>query len=720
MDPLSVTLAAVSLATAMKDMVEVGQKIQKSFTKVTKNLRNAKRVAENIKEMLDEITTFCEDNEDVLADVKDFLLALQGLLGKFRSFETSILPLLPKAGRRKLGLFIGGWWNNNKIEESILDLQSDIVIVMRKYMMASTMRIEVKQGSNHHETIRGLTGIAKGLEVVRRDVSALCTPTAATAMSYGSYGSPGMSNEFTRNVIMFAESTPSTSAPMLRAPTVITEELMTIAYIKLQLSHIAMAVEKMSTLPASSATSVVSNSSRPFRLCLIVKQTSMNIVHLRHHVVRQVVHIRELLESSSIHMIPINDSSRALNGLSAGLKTLGMVPECILVGAWAITFARLVSTGGQRDCSPHLAMRLLNQCYRSTDKFQRLELIKEAYTITENLRNQYSGETHIQKLHSGILLEYAKFMDNPRSIEMSVEAVQILESILNVQAFTLSESHRGSGIIINNVVRPSTSFLDHLFSSEPSTSAIWSYTSALQALGVYLFNDGHYESALNLTRLAIAVHRQMVSIHGHEHKLGLVIALRSLVHGGIAIFVPGEELLDIADECIHLLRELTEKNPPLHARQLVNVLLAKANTLARLGQDAQAIVIWEEAADLAAQIVQDSALCARTLGCLSDQFRRLKRHEDAVRTGTLAITTYHEKAEIRAKRYFYLSRDLQQLRRYMEAADAARSSVALYQQLALKNPSAWTNHVTEGLSDLGRCLAASDHYSGAPDLQATA
>jgi hypothetical protein len=38
-------------------------------------------MAESIKEMVEEINVFCEDHKDVLANTKDFLLALQSLLG---------------------------------------------------------------------------------------------------------------------------------------------------------------------------------------------------------------------------------------------------------------------------------------------------------------------------------------------------------------------------------------------------------------------------------------------------------------------------------------------------------------------------------------------------------------------------------------------------------------------------------------------------------------
>ena len=106
--------------------------------------------------MVEEIRVFCEDHKDALDDMKEFRLALQGLLAcvpsfslqrrapskwssKFRSFETSVLPLLPQTGGGRRARLIRGWdaWrNNNKIEGSILDLQSDIVKVIRRYMVS--------------------------------------------------------------------------------------------------------------------------------------------------------------------------------------------------------------------------------------------------------------------------------------------------------------------------------------------------------------------------------------------------------------------------------------------------------------------------------------------------------------------------------------------------------------------------------------------------------
>lgn len=54
---------------------------------------------------------------------------------KLRNFENSILPLLPKPGQSRFGLFIRGWLNNNKIRDSLANLEGDIVLVMRRHMV---------------------------------------------------------------------------------------------------------------------------------------------------------------------------------------------------------------------------------------------------------------------------------------------------------------------------------------------------------------------------------------------------------------------------------------------------------------------------------------------------------------------------------------------------------------------------------------------------------
>lgn len=576
--------------------------------------------------------------------------------------------------------------------------------------MGSAMRAEVKLETIHQETSKGLTDVHKDttqtleiLEVVRRDVSALrITAAAATTRSDDSSGTS--SDEFDRNIIIFAQSTSTTSAPMLRTPDVITEELKMTAYIKGQINGIATMVEQMSVLPSAAPHCV-----EKFQMSQILEYSSMSITCLRQHVAGQVTSIRDFLHSSDrTQPISIQQCASALTDLSAGLRNLNMGHESILVGKWAINHARMLASGGaQPDVNATVALYLLNQsmCYQASgDRVQGLQAIAEAYTLAQNLRNDHRGENHFQILYGNVLLQHANFVNHQQSITMCIEAIQVFGAVLNVQAFTRSELYGKAG----RVVPLSASFFDHLFllNSTTAISAITSYAHALQHLGAFLCLDSQPRSALDLMFLAIVVWRKIVSIYGCKYKVKLAWGLWSLLQNRVAGFISAEQRVSMAEECAQLLRELAGMNPALYARRLGSVLWQKAMTQQSMGRNVEAIGTWEKVAELAQQIVQDSRLHADALGRLSDQFRRLERYDDAVRTGTLAITTYQEDTQTQASRYFYLSQDLLQLRRYKESIEAVEKSVTLCRCLAKSDPEKWMGYLTLGLSKLVDALLA--------------
>lgn len=453
--------------------------------------------------------------------------------------------------------------------------------------MKSTMRTEIKLEAIYQDMTRGLVGVTQGLEGVRRDVSALRVTTTTNITHCSREYRGTASNNFDRNVVIVAESTPSTSTPILRSPNIITEDLMTTAYIKVQINHIAMTVKKMSTLPIPNPNSVMK-----FHISPSAKYLSKRTTHLRHHVVREVTLIRDLLENDRIHIISIHDGAGALNDLSVHLAALDMDHESILVGTWAITLNRMLiaaSGDGEPHLCAHLAFYLLNQSIRydiSDDKTRSLQAVEEAYTIAQDLQNQYGRETNFKILRSKVLLQYAlQLVDHQRSMEMSIKAVQVLEGILNAQALTWSNPHG----VVEVVVHHSSFFLDCLSSpASPITAAI-NYAGALRNLAFYLTTAGHYKSAVDLELFAILVFRKIVSIHRHEYRAHLALALASLVVGVTASHMSAEELVNLADECIQLLRELAEINPLFYARRLANVLCAKADTLEKLNRDTEAI-----------------------------------------------------------------------------------------------------------------------------------
>lgn len=576
------------------------------------------------------------------------------------------------------------------------------------------MRTEVKLDTIRQETRSGFADVREDtrhglevLELVRREVSALRITGAATSSAHYPYrSSRRSSDEFKHNVIAFAESTPLTSAPMLRTPNVITEELLTTAYIKLQLSSILTALERLSMPTAFTPDDV-----EKFWFSRPVESASMNIARIRHQAVRYVLAVRDLFEERT-DTVSMYRGAGALNTLSIWLGELNMHHERNLIGDWTVTLARTLvdgSNNGHPDCVSILALYLLNQSNQFHDRddmIRGLQTIEEAHAITQKLRDQHSGEVQFQILHGEVLSQYANFVEVERSIQISVEAVQVLEEILNVRAFSLSKSIEG----IQMAVKPISSLVDRLFSSAPLTTTIMAYTHALQRLGSCSIQNRHRGSSPDLELLVVAIYRKMVLIHGPQYRAYLAWALFVVVHHQILLSFPTGELVDQADECLQLLRELAQANPLRYAREIVYVLWDKAIILVWLQRHSEAITTYEESASIAGQILQDSKLHAQSLGRLREQFRRLDRFDDAVRSGALAITIYHDEAEAQAEGYLTLCEDLRQLRRYKECAEAAQKSVVLYRHLAINNSGTWMNNLTQALAILAHCLAASGDY----------
>ncbi|KDR69609.1 hypothetical protein GALMADRAFT_916980 [Galerina marginata CBS 339.88] len=80
MDPLSIALATVTLATAVKDLGEILQKLEQSFSKPAENIRNAETLATQVRQTLDQLKRFCDEHEEILSSANDMKVALTELI----------------------------------------------------------------------------------------------------------------------------------------------------------------------------------------------------------------------------------------------------------------------------------------------------------------------------------------------------------------------------------------------------------------------------------------------------------------------------------------------------------------------------------------------------------------------------------------------------------------------------------------------------------------
>ncbi|KAF5323784.1 hypothetical protein D9619_012923 [Psilocybe cf. subviscida] len=717
MDPISATLAAISLATAVKDIVELGKKISCSFSKVSSNFRKAQIVAVEIEQMLEGIGQFYDDHQDMLECAPDFRTALCDLLLKLSNFEQAILPLLPERMATRRDKLIGAWklWKNaQKIEAAIIELQDDIRKVIQMHVIKSGMRTELKLERIHKSTNEGLAAL-------QRSFNTAITPRAhASAIGVSESQTGYLSAEFEKNIIGFAATSTSTSSPMLQVPEM-DERVVAKTYMKLQLNGIDGMLKRIfsSTTALHQSTLPFTFDIRPFTMEVITQEPSMTSMHLRHHTIRQATIIRDLLETS-LPSVSISEGSRLLNRLSIGLFFMNMRRDALLMSKWAVRLSRLLVTGGdQHEPSAQLALNLLNHSIYSLillDESSSLDGIEEAYAITSTLAENDDCFL-FQILHSMVMQHYACVVsaskmysfDRTVGIELARRSVTVLEQLLNVDA-----NHYQNDNELN--LQPHPLFLNRLYSSAPSDIVLVKYASALHWLADCLAASGEIQEALHLIVLATGIYQTMPDSYnsGWDHSYAEALFTISR-RRRLSIVIEPAMLLEYTTKCIALYRCLATKNFDFYSRWLIRVLWANARLLQDLNRDKEAISIWEEVVFLSKERDQESQLYSDALYQLSATFRRLEEYNEAALKMVLSVEACKPETDDQAARYFDLSQDFCRVGHYSEAARAGRKSLALFRSLALNDRGTWTRDpdVSSALPNLARCLILAGEHDDA-------
>ncbi|KAF8965715.1 hypothetical protein BDZ97DRAFT_753404 [Flammula alnicola] len=144
-DPLSLALAVITLATALKDLHEVGVKIYELFAKGLQNLRNAQQLMNNMLKTLRALNTFCNDHYENLDRSSSMKAALGDLAEEMLSVYTKCSRLIPPSSEKMMGkikIAVYSFKNRNKVEELIAELKNHVNECYIQFLLFSNMRIE--------------------------------------------------------------------------------------------------------------------------------------------------------------------------------------------------------------------------------------------------------------------------------------------------------------------------------------------------------------------------------------------------------------------------------------------------------------------------------------------------------------------------------------------------------------------------------------------------
>ncbi|KAF9480569.1 hypothetical protein BDN70DRAFT_603031 [Pholiota conissans] len=145
MDPISITLAVITLATALKDIIETANAIQDAFSKQPRNYVNAQRLAKSTIETLEELHEIYEEKKIVIEGKKHLKHSIENLLLEIKSVHKQCIRLIPPVSERKHDKFkiaFYSFWHRNEVEQLISDLNEHVNRCLSKFTALSTVRTE--------------------------------------------------------------------------------------------------------------------------------------------------------------------------------------------------------------------------------------------------------------------------------------------------------------------------------------------------------------------------------------------------------------------------------------------------------------------------------------------------------------------------------------------------------------------------------------------------
>ncbi|KAF5323783.1 hypothetical protein D9619_012922 [Psilocybe cf. subviscida] len=523
MDPLAVTLAAIALATAVKDITELGIKIRESFAKVPKNLLNAERVARDISEMLEDVVEFSEQNRETLENAQEFRIALQDLINTLRGFELSTLSLLQELKRcGRFSRMWTSWRRREEIEVTVQQLRDAVKKLVKRHLMRGALRTEVNTERIHHATSQ-----------IQRDITDLRV-TTTTVLALGTTVSSHLSSDdIDQSILILANTSSSTCMPMLRVPAVITDEIMSKAFVKFQVGSIISIMENLRQLPIeyNVGSRLGSDSDPSFQFSIGPwKHHIITTTHLWYRAAEDLIHIRRLLEAGPLRT-SIWAGAVYLAELLITLQQLGLTDEQVMIAKWSVTLRRMLISA-EPDQSIHcnrLASALLSQSiiYDNINEVSlALESIEEASQIAQNFAYTKKSQALLSTIiasHSSIISKTSG--GNQFAVSLSMESVKIMEDVLDVRAMGC-DSHiiEDDGIHSVNPI-----FIQRLFSASSTCSFLSQYAEAQSYLGNHLSAERRLDEALKCMLLSITILRRML-VENHEGaRYKLVLALHGLI-----------------------------------------------------------------------------------------------------------------------------------------------------------------------------------------------
>ncbi|KAJ7226293.1 hypothetical protein C8J57DRAFT_1535280 [Mycena rebaudengoi] len=155
-DPITITTTIITLATFIKDLIDVGQNIKRSIEKVGENRRRIREVVDDTLGTLAQLANLSRGREDnfqvqelldALGNLKADMLHVLSIAQKFSAPE-------PRSGFRGLQSQIKGWLEREDVEAQVKRLNKHVKKCYMQFTVFSAARIEHTSARIENTSVR--------------------------------------------------------------------------------------------------------------------------------------------------------------------------------------------------------------------------------------------------------------------------------------------------------------------------------------------------------------------------------------------------------------------------------------------------------------------------------------------------------------------------------------------------------------------------------------
>ncbi|KAF9567227.1 hypothetical protein CPC08DRAFT_43601 [Agrocybe pediades] len=563
-DPLSITLAAITLGTALKDLTELALKLHESFKKHGHNMRGAASLAEDTLEIVQDIEIFYTARGDVLDNIPDVRDAVARLSRDMKSVYDQCLPILqlansPEKGFRKTLFKIEQWRSRKEVESNIRNLREQANKCYRRF------------------TRHAQLGTAVAIAELKRTVHEVSARQLSDLQVSG------------ENVLAFMGST-RTILSTLPAGVMLSEDLVFKLYAR---GHVGKIDDILRNLASKQSYAVEEPDDRhtlPFAThTSFLFRTSEVIEYARGNAVTELIRVQQGLLKIGAGGNPIQDGAWALNTLAVHLLQLEMCSESLILSTWTVDLYKTLSKSHRDVYAPHLTVAFFNvaaSSYKTGDFAQAMAMTAECLSILKTCAPTFEMESLTARVLSrSALFRNAIGEHSSASLKDTEDSVAIWER-LGVGQMTVIGSKQGGN------------YAPFVLLLKGSDDAVFDYASALHVQRGYLHDNERYQEALDAGEKALRLYRALGQHYKHINIQSKVANLcHFLCNDVFRGVIPLSSALKYAQEAVQIWEDV--QGPTADEEEaILDSLATQSKILVEMARPSDALSVFQKLATL--------------------------------------------------------------------------------------------------------------------------